>query len=58
MTREELARIASRYNTVMSRAMLKALGIEPKKSKHETRARVDRYKGIKKCFNQKHGVKM
>ena len=57
MTREELARIASRYNTVMSRAMLRALGIEPKRQRHEIRARVNKYSGIRECFDQRHGVR-
>lgn len=57
MTLEEMARIALRYETNMARAMCKALGIEPRKSKPNT-SKPKRYKGVRKCFNQKHGVRL
>lgn len=57
MTREEMARIALRYETDMARAMCKALGIEPRKSKPKT-SKPKKYKGMRKCFNQKYGVRL
>ena len=50
--RHELARIARRYDTSMSRAMLRALGIptlEPAPTVG-TVVSVDRYEGIDWCF--------
>ena len=57
MTREELARIALRYDTVMSCAMLKALGI-PVPPRHRPRGivSIDRYKGWEDAMRQKRGV--
>ena len=57
MTREELARIAMRYDTTMAFAMCKALGIEPPKSRAKT-SKPKRYKGVRQCFKQKHGVRL
>ena len=60
MTRDEMARIALRYDTAMSRAMLRALGIPVPRSmpRPGTVARVDRYDGIMGCFAQRHGVRL
>ena len=57
MTREEMARIALRYETNMARAMCKALGIEPRKSRPKT-SKPKRYKGVRQCFGQRYGVRM
>ena len=58
MTRDELARIALRYDTTMSRAMLRALGVDvPHRAKPGTIVRVDRFDGIAECFAQKVGVR-
>ena len=57
MTREELARIALRYDTQLSRAMLRALGVEPRvRARGRATAKVDRYEGIAECFAQRVGV--
>ena len=60
MDREQLARIALRYDTTVSDAMLKALGIQRPKRKGRTRdrsAKSRKYKGgYKKLMEQKHGV--
>jgi hypothetical protein len=52
MSRQELARIALRYDTSMSRAMLRALGLEPSEPAPSVDAivSVDRYEGIDWCF--------
>ena len=52
MTRGELAMIALRYDTSMSRAMLRALGLEPREPAPPagTVVSVDRYEGIDWCF--------
>lgn len=60
MTREQLAAIARRYDTVMSRAMLRALGIEPPTPRADV-GRVpkrNRYKGARKLMHQRHGVNL
>ena len=52
VSREELAMIASRYDTSMSRAMLRALGMpapEPAPAVGSI-VSVDRYAGIDWCF--------
>ena len=60
MTRDEMARIALRYDTAMSRAMLRALGIPVPRSlpRPGTVTRVDRYDGIMGCFAQRYGVRL
>ena len=59
MTRDELARIALRYDTALSRAMLRALGVKvPHRARHGTIQRVDRYDGVAELMAQRHGVKM
>lgn len=52
MSRGELAMIALRYDTSMSRAMLRALGLEPREPAPPvgTVVGVDRYEGIDWCF--------
>lgn len=52
MSRQELARIALRYDTSMSRAMLRALGLEPREPAPSVGVivSVDRYEGIDWCF--------
>lgn len=61
MTDEEwramLARCALACDTAMSRAMLRALGIEPKRKAHRGSVpRPDPYEGARECFAQRHGV--
>lgn len=55
MDRAQMAKIALRYDTAMSRAMLRALGIPvPKrKPKRGTVVRVDRYEGLRECFENR-----
>ena len=58
MTRDDLARIALRYDTAMARAMLRALGIAvPHVPRPGTVQRVDRYDGLLDCFAQLTGVR-
>lgn len=59
VTRGELAEIALRYSTSMSRAMLRALGLEPREPAPPvgTVVSVDRYEGIDWCFRN-HGSPM
>lgn len=59
MERDELTRIALRYDTAMSRAMLRALGVEvPHRAKPGTIARVDRLEGLRECFANKRRVRL
>ena len=59
MERDELARIALRYDTAMSRAMLRALGIEvPHRVRPGTIARVDRLKDLRECFANERRVRL
>lgn len=58
MTRDQLARIALRYDTTMSRAMLRALGVDvPHRARPGTVISVDKYDGMMECFGQKVGVR-
>lgn len=61
MTRDDLARIALRYDTVMSFAMLKALGVKrPPRKRGTTRdksAKSRKYRGAKKLMRQRYGVR-
>lgn len=51
MTHEQLAKIALRYDTAMSRAMLRALGMEvPHRATVGAIVTVDRYADIAECF--------
>lgn len=59
MTRDELARIALRYDTAMSRAMLRALGVPiPHRARPGTIARVDRLEGMRECFENRKRVRL
>ena len=61
MTRDELTRIALRYDTTMADAMLKALGVSRPKGKGRTRdrdAKSRKYRGAKKLMKQRHGVRL
>ena len=62
MTRDELAAIALRYDTVVSDAMLRALGVDrPRRKPGSTRdrsAKSRRYRGAKKLMKQTHGVRL
>ena len=54
-----LCRCAMRYDTAMSRAMLRALGIEvPHRVRPGTIVRVDRLEGIRECFANRRRVRM
>lgn len=59
MDRRELARIARRYDTSMSRAMLRALGLRRREPVPATGTvvSVDRYEGMLWCF-ENHGSPM
>ena len=62
MTRDELVRIAMRYDTAVSRAMLRALGVEPPhrnggKRRQGVILRVDRYDDMPSLMAQRHGVR-
>ena len=57
MTRDDLARIALRYDTAMSRAMLRALGIAAREpARYGVVVSVERYDGLLECFAQRTGV--
>ena len=62
MTRDELARCALRYDTVVADAMLCALGVDrPRKRPGSTRdrdAKSRRYRGARKLMKQRHGVRL
>lgn len=62
MTRDELTRIALRYDTAMSRAMLRALGVQIPE-RYATGGVVpldtlkrDMYAGMQGCMMQRYGV--
>ena len=59
MSRGEIALIAMRYDTSMSRAMLRALGLRPMEPAPAVGSvvSVDRYEGIDWCF-ENHGSPM
>lgn len=59
MTHDELARIALRYDTSLSHAMLRALGVPVphRKLRPGTIARVDRYADMRRCFANKRAVR-
>lgn len=51
MTHEQLAAIALRYDTAMSRAMLRALGMDvPHRATVGAIVMVDRYADMDECF--------
>jgi len=60
MTREELAAIALRYETIMADAMLRALGVARNANEGHAidRAPGRRYRGARKLMAQKYGVKL
>lgn len=59
MDRDQLVRIALRYDTAMSRAMLRALGVDvPHRARPGAIVRADRYEGIAECMGQSFGVAM
>lgn len=59
MTRDQMARIALRYETQIADAMLRALGVERPKRKHgRSSSKRDRYRGTRKLMAQKHGVRL
>lgn len=58
MTRDQLARIALRYDTSMARAMLRALGVDvPHRARPGAIVRTDRYDGMLECMAQRTGVR-
>lgn len=58
MDREDFLRIALRYDTAMSRALLRALGVDAPAAKPAVAAKVDRYAGAARLMRQKHGVRL
>ena len=59
MSPDELARIAMRYDTLMSWAMLRALGVDrPRRKEGRASSRHDRYEGARKLMRQRHGVRL
>ena len=62
MTHDELAAIALRYDTLVSDAMLRALGVDrPKRKPGSTRdrsAKRRKYHGARKLMKQTHGVRL
>lgn len=62
MTNDELAAIALRYDTLVSDAMLRALGVDrPPRKQGSTRdrsAKHRRYRGARKLMKQTHGVRL
>ena len=59
MERDDLARIALRYDTAMSRAMLRALGVDvPHRVRPGTVVRVDRLEGLRECFANRRRVRL
>lgn len=58
MTRDEMARIALRYETQIADAMLRALGVErPKRKRGRSSSKRDRHAGARKLMRQRHGVR-
>ena len=58
MTREDFLRIALRYDTAMSRAMLRALGVDAPRRGGKVKAKADRYAGAAELMRQKTGVRL
>jgi len=59
MTHEQLAAIALRYDTSMSRAMLRALGMDvPHRATVGAIVTVDRYAGMMECFENLTSVEL
>jgi len=59
MEREQLLRIALRYDTAMSRAMLRALGVPvPEAARPGIIVRADRYDGVRECFDNRRRVRL
>lgn len=60
MDRDELARIALRYDTLMSRAMLRALGAATPRARGraDAAARNSRYDGATELMRQRVGVRL
>lgn len=60
MTPEQMAEMALRHDTAMSRAMLRALGVrQPNmRSRRRRNPRQDpwRYRGARSCMRQRHSV--
>lgn len=59
MTHDQLARIALRYDTAMSRAMLRALGMDvPHRAPVGAIVTVDRYADMDECFANRTAVEL
>ena len=59
MEHDELAAIALRYDTVVSNAMLRALGVDrTTRSCGKTSAKVDKFAGAKRLMRQRYGVRL
>ena len=58
MQRDDYLRIALRYDTALSRAMLRALGVDvPHRIRRGAIVRVDRYNGMEECFMNRERVR-
>lgn len=57
MTRDELARIALRYDTAMSRAMLRALGVPVPRTRRWASRQPGGYEEAPRLMAQTHGVR-
>ena len=58
MDREDFLRIALRYDTLMSDALLRALGAVRPPKRGTVAAKVDRYAGARKLMKQRTGVRL
>ena len=59
MNRDTLAAIALRYDTALSRAMLRALGVPiPHRARPGSIVSVDRYADAERLMGQRYGVRM
>lgn len=62
VSREQMGRCAQRYDTVVSLAFCRALGIEPNRNRLPNKVKAPRhrkrkYRGIKQAMRQTHGVR-
>ena len=58
MTNDELIRIALKYDTAMSHAMLRALGVPIPKRQAKSKRHRDRSRDIRECFKNRRRVRM
>ena len=59
MDRDDYIRIAIRYDTAMSHALLRALGVDvPHRARPGTIVRVDAYADVRECFANRKRVRL